>query len=291
MDHLHIVTVATDSKYYFPHLVESCKRNGKELKVLGFGEKWRGFNWKFKLMLEYIKNLPKDDIVCFVDGYDVLCVRQLNELTNEFLRLKEKHDCKIIVAQDKWSLDIYICIVSLIFGQCKGLSLNSGTYIGYVKDLLPLLEEIYENNPDDTNDDQILLTKYCKKYEEIFHIDTDNEIFFTKVKLLGEINDDIVIENNKIIVDKNHPFFVHTPCGFLDELIINLGYDYDHNNKIKDVLYIELFTHKIVNSLFGKIVFFCLLCIFILYIFFEITGINVTTTIKKKIKGLSNRKS
>ena len=36
---LHIVTVATESKYYFPYLIESCKRHGKELEVLGYGEK------------------------------------------------------------------------------------------------------------------------------------------------------------------------------------------------------------------------------------------------------------
>ena len=39
MDKLHIVTVATESKYYFPYLVESCKQNGKNLEVIGYGEK------------------------------------------------------------------------------------------------------------------------------------------------------------------------------------------------------------------------------------------------------------
>ena len=44
---LHIVTVATHSDYYFPYLKESFKKNGKELTVLGYGEKWKGFNWRF----------------------------------------------------------------------------------------------------------------------------------------------------------------------------------------------------------------------------------------------------
>lgn len=59
MSELHIVTVATESKYYFPYLVESCKKYGKELEVLGYGEKWKGFNWRFKLMIEYLKNYLK----------------------------------------------------------------------------------------------------------------------------------------------------------------------------------------------------------------------------------------
>ena len=78
MNKLHIVTVATDSQYYFPYLVESCKRNGKELEVLGMGEVWQGFNWKYVKMMEYLKTLPTDDIVCFVDGYDVVCCRNLH---------------------------------------------------------------------------------------------------------------------------------------------------------------------------------------------------------------------
>jgi hypothetical protein len=53
MNNFHIVTVATESKYYFPYLLESCKNNGKELEVLGYGEKWEGLNWKFKKMIDY----------------------------------------------------------------------------------------------------------------------------------------------------------------------------------------------------------------------------------------------
>lgn len=46
-DTVHVVTVATESKSYFPYLVESCKRHGGQLEVLGMGEKWEGFNWKY----------------------------------------------------------------------------------------------------------------------------------------------------------------------------------------------------------------------------------------------------
>lgn len=31
MNKLYIVTVATHPDFYFPYLVESCKKNGKEL--------------------------------------------------------------------------------------------------------------------------------------------------------------------------------------------------------------------------------------------------------------------
>ena len=99
-DNLHIVTVVTESKYYFPYLSKSCKRHGKQLKILGYGEKWKGFNWRFKLMIEYLETLKDDDIVCFIDGYDVLCTRNLNELKSVFLKLHKEKKCKIIVGYD-----------------------------------------------------------------------------------------------------------------------------------------------------------------------------------------------
>lgn len=36
---IHIVTVATHNEGYFEYLVESCKRNGAKLEVLGWGTK------------------------------------------------------------------------------------------------------------------------------------------------------------------------------------------------------------------------------------------------------------
>jgi hypothetical protein len=44
---MKIITVATNSKYYFPYLKESIKRNGGELVVLGYNEEWTGFSLKY----------------------------------------------------------------------------------------------------------------------------------------------------------------------------------------------------------------------------------------------------
>ena len=112
MDDLHIVTVATESKFYLPYLVESCKKNGKELEILGFGEKWQGFTWRFKLMIDYLENININDIVCFIDGYDVICTRNLNELKENFIKLKNETNSKIIVGYDQIDKNnIFVCII------------------------------------------------------------------------------------------------------------------------------------------------------------------------------------
>ena len=227
MNNLHIVTVATEPKYYFPYLIESCKKHGQELEVLGYGEKWQGFNHKFQLMITYLKQLPQDDIVCFVDGYDVLCVRNLDELKHDFIAATKKHKCKIIVAQDKHTNYFFDFIHPFIFGTCKDLYLNSGTYIGYVRDLLDIITTIYKKNPDKSKDDQKLLTEYCKKNEHQFYIDEKNEYFFTQVTFLSEIDDYITVKNKDVVIVNNMmPFFIHVPHGYLDNLIINLRIKY-----------------------------------------------------------------
>ena len=88
----HIITIATNSELYFPYLVDSCKKNGIPLTVLGYGEKWTGFTFRFDKMIQYLKKLDPNDIVCFIDGYDVICVRNLHEMTDVFLQLKKKNN-------------------------------------------------------------------------------------------------------------------------------------------------------------------------------------------------------
>ncbi len=279
MSDVHIVTVATESKYYFPYLVESCKRYGTELKVLGYGEKWEGFNWKFKKMIDYLKSLPPTDIVCFVDGYDVLCVRNINELKAEFLRIQKEHNCKIILATEHHDNSYFQYFSSMFWDHCKGVNINSGTYIGHVKDIYSTLTEISAEYPEYNNDDQMLLTAHCKKRENHFYVDVNNEMFFTKVKFLQEIDDDLIIKDKEITVNnKNKPFFVHSPSGYLDNIILKLEFPYDNDNKIKDVVFKEYFTGKLLKGTIVKYFIY-----FFLFIFFFIVAIYfIFITIKKR---------
>jgi hypothetical protein len=280
MNNLHIITVATNSENYFTYLKESCKKNGKELIVLAYGEKWKGFNWRFKLVLNYLKTLNKDDIVCFIDGYDVLCTRNLNQLKDVFFKLKNKYNCKIIIGEHKKISNDFLSsthkfLIKNYFGQCKNLSLNAGTYIAQVKDLLEILEKIYNIFPVDGADDQILFTKYCNRNPNDIYIDSNNEIFLTLESPYKEIDTYIEFKknNNKVSLyyNNNSPFFVHGPGEtYLDNIIINMNYYYDYNNKInkklKDDFYKKAYF-RFINSIINKI---CLIVIFVLFIIFLI---------------------
>ena len=244
MDKLHIVTVATDPKYYFPYLVESCKKNGKELEVLGMGEVWQGFNWKYLKMIEYLKILPMDDVVCFIDGYDVICCRNLNQLLDQFKEIKERTGCKLVVAEDKKSTMMSVSV--LFFGTCNNNNINSGTYIGYVKDILEIIQKIYELNPKNDADDQVLMTQYCKKNKEEFYCDVESKLFLALVYPLEELDKYVEIDENTHVLkyQSSEPFFVHAPgYGYLENVIRKLGYNIDQN-KIKNELFQNIIEKK-----------------------------------------------
>ena len=78
-------TVATNSQGYFKSLKESAKRNNINLTVLGFNQKWEGFIWKFKMMKDAIKNLPDDEIVIFMDAFDVIILSNEKEIHDKFV--------------------------------------------------------------------------------------------------------------------------------------------------------------------------------------------------------------
>ena len=204
MNKLHIITVATEQKYYLPYLIESCRKNGEELEIIGMGEKWEGFNWKYKKMIDYLKSLPRNDIVCFVDGYDVFCCRNLHDLIPEFLKIKQEQNCKIIVGHDKPS--ILLSLNSLFFGKCKNNLINSGTYIGEVSDILNIIQKIYDLNPRNDADDQVLMVQYCNLNPNDFYIDTNNQLFLALVYPLENLDKYTNIDNGKLTIIIMHHF-------------------------------------------------------------------------------------
>jgi hypothetical protein len=233
MSKVYIVTVATEKKYYMQYLEDSIKKNNGELIILGYGQKWEGFNWRNKLMIDFLEKTNPDDIVCFIDGYDVLCLRDLNLLKDKFIEISNREKCKIIVGLEQHITINNRYYARYLFGTCKDNSINAGTYIGYSKDLIDILKIIISKNPDNDADDQLLLTKYCNFNINDVYLDMKNELFLTLVKSLQQIkiNEDVEIIGEELIYKNEKPFFIHGPSTFIDDIIIKLNYNYDYNNK------------------------------------------------------------
>ena len=71
-------------KLYLPYL----KLLIPDLVILGMNTKWEGFITKYKLLLAYLNNINNaisdDDIICFIDAYDVLPTKRMNDLEKTY---------------------------------------------------------------------------------------------------------------------------------------------------------------------------------------------------------------
>ena len=104
-NNIKFVCVATEMKLYLPYL----KQLIPDLVILGLNTKWDGFFTKYRLFNEYLSNLNDNDIVCFLDAYDVLPTKNINTLYDKLISTIQNYpDTKMIVAYDKSNF-VFFC--------------------------------------------------------------------------------------------------------------------------------------------------------------------------------------
>lgn len=228
------ITVATHNKGYLDVLKQNFETHGETLNILGYGEKWKGFTWKYKLMKDFIQNLPDDEIVIFMDGYDVLFINKEN-IISKFQTFNKN----IIFGVDTHPKSTKI-LYNKIFHNCfisNNIDINSGLYMGYVKHLKSLLKKLCHKDvcDDPKMDDQKLIIKLSKTdfFKKNVGIDHEKKIFFNmspKHLLTNKTN--FKLTNNKVIINNNEPNFVHGPANTDMDFIVET-YGYTNNKKYR----------------------------------------------------------
>ena len=77
-------TVATHSTAGFERLIQSADFYGIDLTVLGTGLEWVGLGQKVNLLKTELQKLNDNDIVGFVDGFDVVFLAKEEEISKKF---------------------------------------------------------------------------------------------------------------------------------------------------------------------------------------------------------------
>jgi len=239
---MHVCTVATHSDRYFPVLKASCERFQTKLVVLGWGEKWQGFAWKFSKMLEYLNALPDDEVVMFVDGYDVVLLQPPSIIEKRFRATGKP----MIVAEDgSHPTAIVRYFMSKCFHDVEGLSVNTGTYIGYAGYLKRFLHMLswFSNDFAAGENDQEVASRIWKQFPEMITVDErceffvtlyggslflpDNNISWSEWPHIQWSNDGSLVVNNDSNESNNSvfPCVLHGPCNTnLNDILIKLGY-------------------------------------------------------------------
>ena len=176
---MKVVTVATDSQGLFPVFQEACKRHALDLVVLGWGQSWQGFSWRWRLLEEYLQTLPAREIVVWTDAYDVLPVANASKIQQRFLAYGKD----LVFSMEDANINIFRKYVrNKLFGNCQaGKHINGGLYVGYASTLLEMIGILKQNIMKNDDDDQFILnTRLCTTdfFLKKCGVDSSNLLFY-----------------------------------------------------------------------------------------------------------------
>ncbi len=147
----HIITVGTDENKMWG-LEQSAKRHGITYLNLGQGIQWdggtmvgQGGGHKINLVRSHIQSLPDEDLVLFVDGYDVLFTDNIHTIIERF----NGFDCDILFAAEKSCWPEPTIAPQFPMTPTPYKYLNSGVYMGKVARLNHFFSEVVANGQDD----------------------------------------------------------------------------------------------------------------------------------------------
>ena len=215
MSPIRYVCVATEMKLYLPYLKELIP----ELAILGLNTPWEGFITKYKLLQAYLSSagIVDDDLVCFIDAYDVLPTKQLPRFESNYRAfMKANPAVKIIVGYDKVENIFHEYICQAIFGTVDDERLNSGQFIGTAKNIREMITYILTNTQH-FQTDQIELTKYANQFKTEVYIDTPQAFFYVRSRPLQQVFLSVAASK---AASATGPAFIHANGnGFLDQFL------------------------------------------------------------------------
>lgn len=139
---LHVVAVATELKDELKLLYSSALALGHRMAILGLGAPWRGLGSKVDLLSGFLENKPADDVVLFIDAYDVLLLSDSADILSRF----ETYGASLVFsAEVSCAPDAGL---KLLYNSTAPASpgpfafANSGSYMGRVSDVKAMLDEV-----------------------------------------------------------------------------------------------------------------------------------------------------
>lgn len=239
------LSIATESNDCCARYADSCRKYGINPYIMGIGKKWSGGNMakgpgggqKVNLVREFISTLDDDQLFVFTDNYDVISNNHVSLLIE---RYKQYYDEKIVFAGETscWPDSALSAVYPEVDDMIVTRYLNSGLFMGYVRDIKHLVNTPIKNDADD----QLYYTRKFLYGDENIVIDYDCRLFLC----LNGITDSIEIDKSKscITYKGERPIFIHgngpeSVKIFLNNIVTNYCLEYNSTygfHKKKDIL-------------------------------------------------------
>lgn len=145
---LHVCTVANYEHPFLKHFLDSCNRYSIPLDLLGWGKGYYSHGWALQLIDHYVQTLPDEDLVLVVDAFDVFFLAGQEEIVRRFEELGVSF---LISAERGCGPDPQLASFYPP-SPTPYRFVNSGTYMGYVKEMKKILKRMphpicpYEND-------------------------------------------------------------------------------------------------------------------------------------------------
>lgn len=204
MSNIKLICVATDRNDWLNDWEQSVKKWKYNYKILGLGVKWEGFKTLMKLLIDFLENCDRDELICKTDSYDLIMIGPPKEL---FKKYKSKNK-KIVVSSENVCGPNCIPTKMIIKNKFKP-HLNAGCIIGKAGDLLKMYKESIELC---SYDDQVGITKYVQKNKDLFYYDSEQSITLN-LNYSNEISKIKLLKNGRFLYKPTNeiPVIMHTP--------------------------------------------------------------------------------
>lgn len=174
-DRFHVCTVANYARRHLEKLILSCKCARVDLKILGMGKPYpqhrARHHVKLLWMLDYLHSLEEDEIVMFVDGFDVLLMADRETIIKKFKNMQ----VPLVISAERACYPLKELAEQYPSSPTPFKYINSGSYIGYVKHLKKWLLDM---NIHDQQCDQAQVTvHYLKDVKKFLTLDYMCELF------------------------------------------------------------------------------------------------------------------
>lgn len=209
---MKFITVDTAASPKLERLKRSCRHHGIPLEVIGEGRPYPGHGAKIEFVIEYLSAQDPDEIVMFVDGYDVVFLAGSGEIERKFNTFA--HPMVFSTEQNCNVNGGLFARFPVWFRYPKGKRpyrfINSGSYIGkagYMRDFLQGADVPL------TASDQTVINQYFVSNPAKAALDCDQEIFTCTAGRTGLEEEDYRVEDGRLrnVVTNSLPCVLHCP--------------------------------------------------------------------------------
>ena len=185
-------TVKEKAKY----LIDTADIVDINLEFIGVGKTFTNFTNRLYFLQEYLDNIPPEEIVMVMDGYDTLINSTLENIELQF----KGYQTRILISAEKmftYQWEKFKDKFDNIESEYRYV--NAGTFIGYVKDIQGMIKDLFEiNKTHPTEIDQglmgIWMYNNLEKPEKA-KLDTDCKVFWVTSKdwyILNKLDEKLI---------------------------------------------------------------------------------------------------